>query len=83
VAKLAGLPHSVIERANSVLSELESPKSKRMPKKLLVQQLLIFDEIHPVVTKLREMNIDNMTPLKAIKTLGELVELATVSQENR
>jgi DNA mismatch repair protein MutS len=83
VAKLAGLPNDVIERANSVLSELENPKSKRMPKKFLVQQLLIFDEVHPAVTKLREMDIDTMTPLKAIEILGNLKELAAVSQENR
>lgn len=80
VAQLAGLPEEVIRRANNVLAELEEqgasqqlPVRKNMNKLPVVkEQILIFDEEHPVVEKLRNIDINNLTPIEAIKTLHEL-----------
>ncbi len=83
VARLAGLPSSVIERAKEVLKNLESdeyitghiPKIARgrhAPKIEGVNQLNIFVEEHPILKKLREIDINNLTPVEALKKLDEL-----------
>jgi DNA mismatch repair protein MutS len=79
VAKLAGLPEEVIRRAREVLSEHENAESR-----LSAQiaggnsaerraQLTIFTPLsQPVVEKIRELDLDSLTPLNALNLLAEL-----------
>jgi DNA mismatch repair protein MutS len=78
VAKLAGLPNEVITRAREVLTEHESaereltehlsPGASPPP-----AQLTIFTPIsQPVLEKLREVDLNRLTPLEALNLLAEL-----------
>jgi len=78
VAKLAGLPHEVIVRAREVLAEHESaeqqvtghlsPGAEPPP-----AQLTIFTPLsQPVLEKLREVDLNRLTPLEALNLLAEL-----------
>jgi len=79
VAKLAGIPESVIKRSKEILSELEigtpNPYSKQN------NQLNLFDEkrghfkVSPFDTlraALEEIDINALTPMEALKKLDEL-----------
>ena len=81
VAKLAGLPNEVVVRAREVLAEHESaerrlsehltPGSSTEPDR--PTQLTIFTPIsQPVLEKLREVDLDRLTPLEALNLLAEL-----------
>ncbi len=78
VAKLAGLPNDVITRAREVLSEHEqaereltghlSPGASPPP-----TQLTIFTPLsQPVLEKLREVDLNRITPLEAMNLLAAL-----------
>ena len=78
VAKLAGLPNEVIERAREVLAEHEtaerqvsghlSPGANPPP-----TQLTIFTALsQPVLEELREVDLNRMSPLDALNLLAEL-----------
>ncbi|HEV3510461.1 MAG TPA: DNA mismatch repair protein MutS [Candidatus Sulfotelmatobacter sp.] len=78
VAKLAGLPNEVVERAREVLAEHEfaeqqatahlSPGASPPP-----AQLTIFTPLsQPVLDKLREVDLNRLTPLEALNLLAEL-----------
>jgi DNA mismatch repair protein MutS len=78
VAKLAGLPHEVIERARAVLVEHESAGQQIRGQLTpgagpLSNQLTIFTALsQPVVEKLREVDLNRLTPLEALNLLAEL-----------
>ena len=79
VAKLAGLPDSVIERAKKILVELENgqPKQKRKVKKQEeTPQLTFMPEETAVEKRLRSIDINTVTPMEAMNILFELVKLA-------
>ena len=82
VAQIAGLPPHVVKRANNILSELETePKEKKKisgPTENLVRQILVFDEEHPALVRLKEIEPNNITPLAA---LAELAALKKLSEE--
>ena len=78
VAKLAGLPNEVILRAREVLEEHEyaerqatahlSPGATPPP-----TQLTIFTPLsQPVLERLREVDLNRLTPLEALNLLAEL-----------
>jgi DNA mismatch repair protein MutS len=78
VAKLAGLPNEVVTRAREVLAEHEfaeqqatahlSPGAVPPP-----AQLTIFTPIsQPVLERLREVDLNRLTPLEALNLLAEL-----------
>jgi DNA mismatch repair protein MutS len=78
VAKLAGLPNEVVERARQVLTEHEfaerqatahlSPNTTPKP-----AQLTIFTPIsQPVLDQLRAVDLNRLTPLDALNLLAEL-----------
>jgi DNA mismatch repair protein MutS len=79
VAKLAGLPNEVIERAREVLAEHESAE-RRVTEQLASDesrprpaQLTIFTPLsQPVLEKLREVDLNRLTPLEALNLLAEL-----------
>ena len=76
VAKLAGLPRPVLRRAEQVLHELEERHLRGdappAPQPNGADQLPLFSGPHPVLTALRDLDVDAMTPLEAISTLYEL-----------
>ncbi|OLC89346.1 MAG: DNA mismatch repair protein MutS [Acidobacteria bacterium 13_1_40CM_4_58_4] len=80
VAKLAGLPNEVIERAREVLAEHESAE-QRLTNQLAsdelrprpAAQLTIFTPLsQPVLERLREVDLNRLTPLEALNLLAEL-----------
>ncbi|HOG45978.1 MAG TPA: DNA mismatch repair protein MutS, partial [Anaerolineae bacterium] len=81
VAQIAGLPRPVIKRARELLAELEQrgsgepvrPKGRRMPE----PQLPLFAATEsPVVQALKDLRIDEMSPLEALSKLYELQKRA-------
>ena len=82
VAKLAGLPPSVIRRAKTVLESLE--KSDRSGRKPIVDDLPLFtvkpaepeEEEHPALAALKAFNPDDLSPKEALERLYELKRLA-------
>src|SRR5580658_10523938 len=78
VAKLAGLPNEVIIRAREVLAEHESAE-RELTEHLSpgaappATQLTIFTPLsEPVLEKLREVDLNRLTPLEALNLLAEL-----------
>ena len=83
VAKLAGVPNSVVNRAKQVLRELESgrpvtPKgSGRKPREEETAQLsLVPPQESEVLARLRQMDVNTLTPIECMNTLFELSKLA-------
>jgi DNA mismatch repair protein MutS len=80
VGKLAGLPKSVVHRAQEILDELEGdgktvkPSVKSPPKSLA--QIPLFAEKSPVLEELAKLEIDSLTPLEALTKLYELQKKA-------
>ncbi len=79
VAKLAGLPAKVIERAREVLAEHESQEHRlteqlaASPAEEHAAQLTIFTPLSQrVVDRLKESDLNNLTPLEALNLLHEL-----------
>ncbi len=87
VARLAGVPQKVIKRAKQILQNLEeheiSPQGlSANAKKLLASnasQMDIFDAIieksdkkDQILKEIKEVNLNNLTPLQAINYLSEL-----------
>lgn len=84
VARLAGVPNPVIHRAGVILDTLEAdhldetgkPKvPARQTKKSKNRQLSLFGgDHHPLLEEIRDLNLDEMTPLKALEELHRLRE---------
>ena len=77
VAKLAGLPHEVVTRAREVLAEHEFAEQQATqhlsPGAAPPAQLTIFTPLsQPVLEKLREVDLNRLTPLEALNLLAEL-----------
>ncbi len=80
VAKIAGLPRDVIERAQVILEQLEadhmdeSGRVKIPPRqhKSRSRQLSLFVEPdHPVIEKLKSLDLEQLTPIAALQKLNE------------
>ncbi|MBQ3969174.1 MAG: DNA mismatch repair protein MutS [Clostridia bacterium] len=80
VAKLAGLPESVIVRAKAVLKELESGKKNERPKK---RKKEVIEDVQPQLTLLgsssskveefvKELDVNTLTPIEALNKLYEI-----------
>ena len=79
VARLAGLPQGVINRAWEVLTDLESQGSSsrtRRANPAPSQQLALFDPGSGLADTVRALDVPNMTPLEALNKLYELQEQA-------
>jgi DNA mismatch repair protein MutS len=84
VARLAGIPIQVVERARVILETLENdhvdknglPKvpARRTTSKS-DKQLQLFRVVeHPLIDRLREMTLERMTPLEALEALHRMRE---------
>ena len=79
VAKLAGIPDSVVKRARQVLRQLESGKPEATKRKAEVEQTAI--SFTPpgeaeAIFRLKNLDVNNLTPMQAFQILCDLVELA-------
>ncbi len=76
VAKLAGIPNSIISRAKEILSELESGKTETVrevkPAQDDMQLSLMSVANSPVVEKLESIDLNTLTPIEAMNLLYEL-----------
>lgn len=76
VARLAGVPKSVVNRANEILKQLEAQASsfqqRRHEKDSRYQISLFDDRRHPVLEALQKIEIESISPIDAITTLYEL-----------
>ncbi|MFZ5953284.1 MAG: DNA mismatch repair protein MutS [Candidatus Rifleibacteriota bacterium] len=83
VARLAGLPGHVIDRAKEILFELEKSEQEELGRvtrslrhSAQPHQLSLFSPTNEVVDTLRQINIGNTTPLEALNLLSRLKEMA-------
>ncbi len=87
VARLAGLPHSVVERARVVLAALEKGERERGSHKALIDDLPLFAAIQGAAgpeparsaaleQRLAEIRPDDLTPRAALDLIYELKALA-------
>lgn len=91
VARLAGLPKSIVKRADQVLSQLEEagakgPEAAKPDTSVLksgggadAYQMSFFQLDDPLLSQIRDsiltLDIDNLTPLQALQTLHSLKSL--------
>jgi DNA mismatch repair protein MutS len=84
VARMAGMPKSIVQRANEILKELEAShrtELMREPVKELAQhregmQLSFFQLDDPVLKQIRDeiakLDINNLTPMEALNKLNDI-----------
>ena len=89
VAKMAGMPQSIVKRANQILKQLENDNrqgrvSKHMPEAKTSQdgvQLSFFQLDDPVLSQVRDeianIDVNNLTPLEALNKLNEIKKIIT------
>lgn len=84
VSKLAGIPEEIVRRAESILEELEkgnpiaakvSEKKRRKKEQDEEQLMLIQSDDSEIIRRLKEVDVDKMTPIQALILLGELKQL--------
>ena len=79
VAKLAGVPKSILERSKEILAELENTFQKETSGDKLTKQRTkqpdsqLFDQKEKdVLEKLKGLDVNNLTPIQAINLLNEI-----------
>lgn len=85
VAQMAGMPQSVVERANEILSQLETQKSEQTSSSKRIEtksnrkegyQLSIFQLDDPALMNIKEqleaVDINNLTPIEALNKLSDI-----------
>ena len=77
VAKMAGMPKDVLDKANDMLKQLEhSRSSKELTVNAISPQLQFFDINDPLLEEVRkeldDLNLDELTPIEAMLKLNEL-----------
>jgi DNA mismatch repair protein MutS len=86
VAKLAGLPQTVIERAQQVLTQLEQPDTtiESMPTSTEKEPLRGSLPLpHPIIEEVKQIDLFSMTPLDALNRLADLQRrIGTTDQDD-
>ena len=91
VAEIAGMPRTIVKRANEVLKQLEAdnaevgsagkPKVENIGKDRDGVQLSIFQLDDPVLKQVRDeilgLDINNLTPVDALNKLNEIKKIVT------
>jgi DNA mismatch repair protein MutS len=87
VARMAGMPKSVVKRADEVLKQLEGDSSKDIPVKHVEEigekregyQMSFYQLDDPVLKQIRDeianMDINNLTPVEALNKLNEIKKI--------
>jgi DNA mismatch repair protein MutS len=88
VAQIAGMPQSVVLRANEILHHLEKEQIKEKNKEKMKEvpknnfQLSFFDPVDPIgdelKSKLSDLDVNTMSPIEALLKLNELKRLLAV-----
>ena len=87
VARLAGIPDPVVQRAKEILFEIENDENKLKNASFFMQEKDPHDKAHEqlalfrkpdqwVIDRLHQLDISKMTPLDALNFLNELKEKA-------
>ena len=87
VAKLAGMPKSIVKRANTILGQLESDNRQQgvsKPTKEIASsrdgmQLCFFQLDDPILCQIRDeilnLDVNNLTPLEALNKLNDIKKI--------
>ena len=83
VSRLAGISNEIVKRAEEILQALESGspvttrirEGRRRQQEQEEQRLLVQADDSEVVRRLKEVNVDKMTPVQALLFLSELKQL--------
>ena len=87
VAKMAGMPKSIVKRANTILGQLESDNRQQgvsKPTKEIAQsrdgmQLSFFQLDDPILCQIRDeilnLDVNNLTPLEALNKLNDIKKI--------
>jgi DNA mismatch repair protein MutS len=88
VAQMAGMPKSVVHRAEDILKEMEAAQRSDKPARLSSDtgqkregyQLSFFQLEDPVLKQIRDeiknLNINNLTPIEALNKLNEIKKIS-------
>ena len=82
VSRLAGIPDSIIKRAHTILQSLEegravSPVKSKIRETVMDGQLTLTSaEDHPVIARIKSVDINELTPIQALNLVYELKTLA-------
>ncbi len=80
VAKLAGVPTAIIERAQSILDSLQNKTTyTQLPETKSIEEksspvLELFSKEENIITEIRSTNIDELTPLQSLQLLARWKE---------
>ena len=89
VAKMAGMPQSIVKRANNILKQLESDNRKsgiaKPTQQIATQregmQLSFFQLDDPILSQIRDeiknLDINSLTPIEALNKLNEIRKIIT------
>lgn len=90
VAKMAGMPKSIVKRSHEILKQLENENRQdgisSKPVKNIASaaegyQLNFFQLDDPVLSRVRDeikhMDVNNLTPLEALNKLNEIKKIIT------
>jgi len=91
VAKLAGVPQSILERSKEILEELESAFTKEVTSDRLAKHktkqpdkdTLFVQKHKSVLEKLASTDINNLTPIEAINLLNQIKKQMTEDRGQR
>lgn len=89
VAKMAGMPQSIVTRANTILKQLESDNKKNgiarpiddITEKREGYQLSFFQLDDPILSQVRDeiktLDVNNLTPVEALNKLNEIKKIVS------
>jgi DNA mismatch repair protein MutS len=87
VAKLAGLPPTVIARAQQVLAQLERPDSTIEGTPVSLENetpQTLLPKPHPIIEEMKQIDLFSMTPLDALNRLADIQRrIGPAVQDNR
>jgi len=87
VAKLAGLPESVIHRAQEVLARLEQPESSALGfsshSSAEETSRPSLPHPHPIIEEVKQIDLFSLTPLDALNRLADLQRRAANSDQKQ
>jgi len=72
VAQLAGLPGSVVQRANEIMAQLEKTSGHAVKiNPQAAQQVALFPETNPLLDELKGLDVNGLSPIEALNKLFE------------
>ncbi len=71
VAQLAGLPRTIINRAQEILADLERTSGTTRKNTINAQQVALFPESNPLVDQIRKLDVNSLSPIEALNKIYE------------